>query len=67
MKMTPDKINAAKLFFDAFEEFKRSTPADRAAAELQLDLAIIGYRKAHGLSDALGLYDLIVHFNFTHA
>ena len=54
---------AATNFFNAIEAFKQSTPATRTAADKKLDKAIAAYRKAYNLSDAMGLVDLINHFN----
>ena len=54
---------AAANFFKSIEEFKQSTPANRIAADKKLDKAIAAYRKVYNLSDAMGLIDLINHFN----
>lgn len=54
---------AALNFFNAFEAFKESTPANRLTAEKKLDKAMADYRKAYKLSDANGFVDLINHFN----
>jgi len=67
MKTTNAQNNAAEEFSQAFNDFKNSTPANRAELDRQLDLTMARYRKAHGLCDGLGLLDLINHFNRTHA
>jgi hypothetical protein len=63
MKTTPAQHSAAVDFAQAFDDFKACTAATRAAADRQLDLAADRYRKAYGLSSAMGLLDLINHFN----
>jgi hypothetical protein len=67
MKTTKEQNETAAAFLSAFNAFQASTADTRKAADKALCKALEGYRKAHGLSSALGLLDLINHFNQTHA
>lgn len=58
---------AVEAFVAAFVAFKVSTPDNRAAADAALDAAIVGYRKAHRWSDAMGFLDCVNHYNATYA
>jgi hypothetical protein len=59
---------AADDFYAAFKACKEAKTREQfKAAEPELDRALLAYRKAHGISDAFGLMDCIVHFNSVYA
>ena len=55
-------FNAAQAAYD-----NPATASERAAFNAALDRAMLAYRKAHRLSDAMGFFDLMSHYNATYA
>ena len=68
--MTQEK--SAQKFYDALEVINKSDwnklePKVKDKLNKALDRAVVNYRKAHNLSEAMGFFDCMNHYNQKYA